>query len=193
MTEAIINDVMDRLKDHPGRLRHVRAVEETAVTLAGFHGADITKTRTAAFFHDAMKHASKEEQTTLLTESEIATFETAPVMYHALSAAALLKRDHGVSDPDILDAIRYHVFGRPDMKTIEKIVFVSDMCEPNRTFIDTETLMALAKRDLDLAVLQTMEVIMHYIDKEGKTPHPLQVAALNHYKEVCRGKTRQSD
>lgn len=192
MIAQIRADVKEKLKHHPKRLRHVLAVEKTAHALARIHQADETETRIAAIYHDTMKYASLSEQLRYLPASEIERFQSAPVMYHALSAAAELEKTYGISDPIILDAIRYHVFGRPHMTLVEKIVFVSDMCEPNRHFLDWKALDQLAQKDLDKAVYEIMVIIASYVEKDDLPLHPLQEEAMKYYKEVCCGQTQKS-
>jgi predicted HD superfamily hydrolase involved in NAD metabolism len=192
MIEQIRDDVRQKLRNHPKRLTHVEAVEKTAVKLARIHQANEDQVRIAAIYHDAMKYASLQDQLTYLEASEIQRFQSAPVMYHALSAAMELKITHGIHDEIILNAIRYHVFGRPFMTVVEKIVFVSDMCEPNRDFLDWQALDQLAQKDLDKAVYEIMVIIASYLKKDHLPLHPLQEEAMKHYKEVCCGQTQKS-
>ena len=53
---------------------------------------------------------------------------------HGPVGAWIAEKEFGVTDEDILNAIRYHTTGRAEMCKLEKIIFIADMIEPNRKF-----------------------------------------------------------
>ena len=55
-------------------------------------------------------------------------------LWHAPAGAALVKTEVGITDEDILSAIRFHTSGRPNMTLLEKVVYVADYIEPGRRF-----------------------------------------------------------
>ena len=58
---------------------------------------------------------------------------------------------------DILNAIRYHTTGRPNMSRLEKMVYIADYIEPGRKQNrDLSLIRRLAYQDLD----STMEKIL---------------------------------
>ena len=44
--------------------------------------------------------------------------------------AYLAEKEAGITDPEILDAIRYHTSGRPGMTLLDKVIYVADYIEP---------------------------------------------------------------
>ena len=127
------------------RYRHTEGVIYTAVRLAERYGADPEKAEIAALFHDACKNLDIEEMNTLVEEYQLGDYYIdKPQLAHSKLAAAILKAKFGVEDEDILNAVSYHTTGRADMSLLEKIIFVSDATEPNRTYDDAERLNALA-------------------------------------------------
>ena len=80
-----------------------------------------------------------------------------PQLAHSKLAAAILEDKFGVTDEDILNAIRYHTTGRAGMSLLEKIIFVADATEPNRTYEEAEDLNKLAFSDLDQACLEVLK------------------------------------
>ena len=53
---------------------------------------------------------------------------------HSFLGAEVAKRDFGVSNQQILDAIAYHTTGRPNMTRLDKIVYVADKTEDTRPY-----------------------------------------------------------
>ena len=72
---------------------------------------------------------------------------------HPFLGAEVAKREYGVEDEEILEAIRWHTTGKPDMTVLDKIIFIADYIEPNRKKFDgLETARKLAYEDLDKAM-----------------------------------------
>ena len=190
MIEAIKTEVTKKLKDHPKRLEHVFGVYETAVKLADIYQVSQENAGIAALFHDYTKYDPIENQIKHLDLKTIKKYTTSPVMFHALSAAEELKIMFKIENEDILNAIRYHVYGRTSMSIIEQIIFISDYCEPNRKFTDTKYIFDLASKDLDLATEYCMKLTIDDVRRNGLTPNEEQVNAYIYYQEVNRGKTK---
>ncbi|MFP4177968.1 MAG: bis(5'-nucleosyl)-tetraphosphatase (symmetrical) YqeK [Acholeplasmataceae bacterium] len=190
MIERLLRDVRKKLADHPERLRHTLGVYETALELALIHGADRRAVAIASLMHDYHRHDPIAELTSGLDPDTVERYRKIPAIYHAIRASQTLRTVYGVTDSDTLNAVRYHVFGRPKMSLTERVVFVSDLAEPGRAFIDTKALFDLAVRDIDLACEKAMRIIMDYAITEGKEPDIEQLDAYRYYEEVNRGKTR---
>jgi predicted HD superfamily hydrolase involved in NAD metabolism len=190
MIEQIKHQVIEKLKDHPKRLKHVMGVYETACTLASIHHIDVDKAAIAALYHDYAKYDTIEEQIKHMELKMIKQYAEYPVMYHALAAAIKLEHDFNIKDQDILNAIRYHVWGRPQMSDLEKIIFISDSCEPNRAFEDACYIFETAKKDLNQAVSMAMKASIDYLKHKGLSPSEEQLIAYHSYQEVNRGETQ---
>ena len=98
------------------------------------------------------KNLDIEEMNMLVEQYQIGDYYIdKPQLAHSKLAAAILKDKFGVEDEDILNAVRYHTTGRAGMSLLEKIIFVADATEPNRTYEEAEELNKLAFSDLDQA------------------------------------------
>lgn len=191
MIEDIKKVVSEKLKHHPNRLKHVFGVYETAVELAKIHHVDIEKASIAALFHDFSKYDPIDIQIAHMPLKWIKAYSEHPVIYHALAAAIELEHMFHINDPDILNAIRYHVWGRTHMSDLEKIIFISDSCEPNRVFDDASYIFETAKKDLDQAVLLSMKASIDDLrTRKHVEPSDEQLEAYTYYMEVNRGKTK---
>ena len=59
---------------------------------------------------------------------------------HSKIAAIIMKRDYGIEDEDIINAVSYHTTGRPGMSLLEKIIYIADAIEPNRNYPGVDAL-----------------------------------------------------
>lgn len=187
MNDHLRTLVKEKLKAHEDRFLHICGVEEVAIELAKIYHASVEKASIAALVHDLFKHESIEEQTKWLDEETVQKFKEIPVMYHAYSAAAYIEKKLGIHDQDIINAVRYHVWGRPNMSLLEKIIYVADISEPHREFHDAKVIRDLAKQDLDQALVLAMKLTIEYLIDQGITPSTDQYEAFHYYKEVKRG------
>jgi len=188
MIEELKKIVTEKLKGHPKRLKHVLGVYDTAISLAHVYDLDEEKVGIAALFHDYAKYDPIEKQIEHLDLEIIKRYIDTPVIYHAFAAASTLELDFGINDEDILNAIRYHVWGRIGMSDIEKVILISDSCEPNRKFDDAQYIYELAHMDLDRACEYVMKASIDYLETKELVPALEQLNAYTYYMEVNRGK-----
>ena len=151
------------------RYRHSLGVEEMAVRLANLHGADEEKAAFAGRYHDIAKNFDTETMDSYvrkygLSEKLIGNNALA----HSKVGAAILEHEFGVTDREILDAVRYHTTARKDMTLLEELIFVADVVEDNRTYSDLDYYQDLAYRDLDRACLEILEYTIGSLASKGK-------------------------
>ena len=168
------------------RIAHVAGCEQEAVKLAQFWGEDEDKAATAAILHDITKRCSYEEQLQMVKEFCIECDEEElkiPKLLHARTGAYIAKKEFGVSD-EIYDAIRYHTTGRPDMTLLEKIIYLADYIEPNRTFEGVEKLRQLAYEDINKCMALGLEMSLDEIREKGQNPYKDTKEAFEYYAET---------
>lgn len=168
--QAMYRKVRASLPDK--RMRHTAGVIETAIRLAAENGVDPIKAEIAALLHDCAKYLPDEE---LLKRSHDPT-PVLPVL-HAEIGAQLAEREYGVTDPEILRAIRLHTTGDADMTVLDKIIYLADMIEPGRDYPSVNAIRA--EKTLDKAVLLAMERGLVYIQQRGFPIHPATLRAIN--------------
>jgi len=175
MIEKIFEDVKEKFKDHPKRFTHTLGVIKTAVSLSLRYGVNSEKAYLAALFHDYTKYETIAEQTKVLSQEEITKFEDEPVIYHALSAAETLKNKYQITDTEILNAIRHHVYGNTNMTTLDKIILVADKTEPSRDYPLVHDLRKMSLNSLDQTIIMYLEDrIKKDKDKKNKNTKKLQ-------------------
>jgi nicotinate-nucleotide adenylyltransferase len=164
-----LRDVAVRLLK-PQRVNHVLGCAETAVKLARLNGADETVALRAGLLHDITKAIDGEDQLLLVDKYDIliSDFERKyPKLLHAKTGAAVAKYVFGES-PAVVEAIYWHTTGKADMSLMEKIVYLADYMEPNRSFPGVEPLRELAFRDLDRGLLMGFDMCIEELIREKK-------------------------
>lgn len=144
-----------------GRYTHTLDVSYTAAALAMAHGEDMEKAMIAGILHDCAKSKHGSELVAICENAHLnvtAVERSNPTaLLHAKAGAYLAEHKYGVTDMDILNAIRYHTTGRPNMSRLEKMVYIADYIEPGRKQNrDLSLIRRLAYQDLD----STMEKIL---------------------------------
>ena len=150
------------------RFEHSLGVEYTAACMAMVHGADVEKARLAGLLHDCAKGLPTGEKLEKARKHNLPVNkfeEKNPDMLHAKLGAFYARYKYDVTDDEVLDAIRYHTTGRPNMSLLEKIIFVADYIEPNRKMIrNMEEIRREAFQDLDQCVLHILKNTLDYLN-----------------------------
>ena len=171
--EQAVEWAKTKLKPH--RWEHTLGVESTAIALARIYGEDEEKASIAALLHDTAKYLPDEESLKVLKGLDIVRqypeVVEYPKLYHAFVGAEMVKERFPELPEDIIDSIRYHTTGRPDMSRLEKIIFSADYIEPNRKRFPglTEARIRMFE-DLDLGVYLIFEQTDRYLSNLGETP-----------------------
>ena len=151
-TVRLENDVRAILST--GRFMHSRNTALLVWDLCRRYGLDPQKGYLAGIAHDMCKSLGEKELIRLARADggSISKLEQKkPGLLHARAAAVQLKRNYGITDRDILDAIRYHTTGTRDMNALAKIVYIADKIEVSRSGI--ESAMREMEETVDLETL----------------------------------------
>lgn len=98
---------------------------------------------------------------------------------HAYASADIARREFGVSDKEILGAIRRHTLGHPRMTLLDRILYVADASSLDRSHSSAAATRALAYSDLDAALKRCVsEKLAHAVSREAWL-HPLTVNLWN--------------
>lgn len=162
------------------RFKHSLGVCEESVRMAQLFGADTDKAYAAGLLHDCAKCLQRSEQIRLCEEyiTDEMTKKCPPVI-HAPLGAVIAQTEYGITDMDILNAIRYHTVARSGMSLLEKIVYVADMTEPNRDFFGVEVLRELSKKNIDEAFREAVKQSLIHNLRCGNFIHPNTLEAWN--------------
>jgi predicted HD superfamily hydrolase involved in NAD metabolism len=178
----------ERLSDK--RYAHTLRVAETAEHLAEIHGIDPKRARLAALLHDAAREVDKEELLRVTEEDglPVGEFERErPVLLHGPAAAEFARRDLGVEDAEVLEAIRAHTTGKPEMEPLALALYVADKIEPARNQPGVEDLRELSRKDLLRAAKAALEDSISHNEELGHPTHPKSLETLEWLNDSCEG------
>lgn len=176
---------MEKMQDAK-RFAHTLGVEFTAAALAMRYQADVTDAQIAGLLHDCAKCLTDEKRVSICEKHQIPMTDIErrnPFLLHAKVGEFLAKEKYGITNPDILNAIRFHTTGRENMSLLERIVFVADYIEPGRRQApNLAEIRQLAFTDLDAAMLKILEDTLSYLKATGGELDPMTEITY----EYCR-------
>jgi predicted HD superfamily hydrolase involved in NAD metabolism len=178
--ENIRNEIKLTLNNK--RFEHSLNVELEAIKLAQIYDSDVEKARVAAIAHDFAKAYSDED---LLRMSQSYSFKIDEIEYnfpqllHGPVAAYICSTKYGITDQDVLNAIRFHTTGRKSMSLLEKIIYLSDVIEPGRDFPRINDIREIALKDIDRALILACNSTLIYITNKNYLIHPLTIEFRN--------------
>lgn len=178
------------------RFVHTLGVESTCERLGELFlsSDDAALLRSAALLHDITKELTYDEQLILAKNFGILLKDAdlyIPKSLHSRTGAAVAREYFNAPDK-VCTAISAHTTGREDMDTFDKLLYLADCIEPNRTDGECMSLRKnfykkLKKADtpqsrdgvLDEVMLESLDGTMKFLLKKGKGIHPDSVAARN--------------
>lgn len=173
-------DMVERVKSMltPKRWLHTCGVVLAGLKINEKVGLPTEKVFLACLLHDCMKYAET-------VHEGVPRDVVGSKVLHAFNGAEEAREGFGVTDPEILDAIRYHTTGRAGMTPLDKLVYTADMVEEEtRDFEGVEELREAAYRDLDEGFRRCFLICYDLLVEEGKDIYYL---TLDCYKQYCKG------
>ncbi|TVY00484.1 bis(5'-nucleosyl)-tetraphosphatase (symmetrical) YqeK [Cohnella terricola] len=163
------------------RWKHTLGVVDTAIALAERYGGDAERAELAALLHDYSKAWAIDRMETIIREQGLPPelLEYDKELWHAHVGAWAVQAEHGITDEEVLNAIRYHTSGRERMTKLDKIVCLADYIEPGRDFPGVDHLRELANVGLEEALAAAFGSTITVLVERGKRIFPLTVAARN--------------
>jgi len=184
------------------RYEHTLCVAYTAASLAMVHDADTDSAMIAGMLHDCAKCLSVKKLISICEKNDLPISEVEmqnpAALLHAKVGSFLAQNKYGIDDQDILNAIRYHTTGRPDMSKLEKILYIADYIEPGRKHAaNLGQIRRMAFRDLDEALFKILQDTLSYL--QSVTGHmdeaaqktgpldPMTKETYEYYKKIKKG------
>ena len=188
---ALPAGLVQRLIDHDRtamgsyRFLHVMGVTHTVVTLAARHGIDPQRAAVAGLLHDASKEIKPEKIEKQLGKWGVGIPEDDrehPKVWHGLHAATWGRRELGIEDEGLLQAVELHTTADAEVCALTKALFIADFTEPGRALPQAGALLEAAYGDLELGFRRTLECKAgHLMRKEGFRLHPRAGRAIEAY------------
>lgn len=174
------------------RFEHTKGVAMTAIHLAERYGEDPEKAEIAGILHDVVKFAEKDWLKQMIVSEKLdpllLTFHHE--LWHGPVGSVVAKKEFQIEDIDILQAICFHTTGRAGMSKLEKIIYISDMIEPGRSFPGVEYLREQAEIDLEKAMISC---VSHSITFLVEKKQPVFPDSFHCYNDLIqkRGKVKE--
>lgn len=183
--KEIRNDLEKKLSKH--RYNHTLAVSYFAAALAIKYTQNIQSAMLAGLLHDCAKWMKNEDMVNYCIKNKISisSFEKDnPSLLHGKIGANLAKEVYNIKDKEVLQAIRYHTTGHPNMTILDKIIYISDYIEPNRKPIkQIEKIQKKAFENLDSTIYMILENTLEYLNTKNEGIDPLTKETYEYYKE----------
>ncbi|WP_405169110.1 bis(5'-nucleosyl)-tetraphosphatase (symmetrical) YqeK [Paenibacillus sp. FSL H3-0286] len=186
--EALIEAVSAQMPDK--RWKHTLGVMETSIQLAKQYGADPERAETAAILHDVAKYWPVEIMKEIIEQNQLNLdlLVYDKQMWHSEVGAFVAEKDYGITDPDIINAIRFHTSGREDMSLLEKIVCLADYIEPGRDFPGVDKIREKAQVSLEEGLVAGFDSTISLLLEKRRVIFPLTVLARNDLVRILEDK-----
>jgi len=156
----------------PSRYEHSVSTAEMAERMCLEYGENPRLGYLAGLVHDMCKDFDGKQMLFLakqdgnpITEMEM----DKKSLLHGRAASVLLETEYGITDKTLLEAVRNHVFGAPEMGKLGKILYAADKSEPTRPHVTREKIEELFSMELDDFVLSVLEETIEYEQTMGHT------------------------
>ncbi len=178
--EEIKLDLKNELSEF--RYEHTLGCAQSCKELAERLGYDSDKAYLAGLLHDCAKEMDFNEQLSLARncgyEPDEVTLNTLHIL-HAPVSAIIAKNKYGINDEEVLSAIACHTTGKENMSLLDRIVFVSDLIEPNRKYTGVEEIRSAVNANFELGTIKVFDRAIMFVLEKGGLLHPNTVYARN--------------
>lgn len=100
---------------------------------------------------------------------------------HAFTGAEYAKTKLGITNEDIINAIRYHTTGRANMSKLEKLVYLADIIEESRDFPGVDRLRQMSLESFEKGFKETLRRQMQYLEARAREIYYLTLECYNYY------------
>ena len=110
---------------------------------------------------------------------------------HQYAGAFVAQTALGVTDEEVLAAVRYHTSGSVGAGALEKLVFLADMLEEGRNYPEVEEIRnCFFTQGLDACYLFALEKTLAFLERKGGEIYPLTRRAYEYEKKESESHER---
>ena len=192
MAQTKIDKIKKSVQNHldKERYEHTLGVMYTAAALAMRYQMDLEKALTAGLLHDCAKGLSSDKKIRLCEKYNLTISESErknPGLLHAKLGAYMASSKYEIEDQEIIDAIAYHTTGRPNMTLLDKIIYIADYLEPNRSEApNLNEVRKLVFVDLDECLYIILRDSLEYLKTKNEVIDPMTEQTYLYYKELLK-------
>ena len=174
----------------PRRFAHSLSVARTSVQLAELYGENPLKAEQAGLLHDCAKCLPIKDMQRIAIDNHLTDDPdvlASDALLHSIVGACLAEQLYGMTDPDVLEAIRFHNTGYPGMSRLAMCVCLADFMEPLReSFPLLEEVRVLSRSSLEKALLLSLEGTVDYVKSRGWYLYPRTCDTITWLRQVVR-------
>jgi nicotinate-nucleotide adenylyltransferase len=161
----------------PELFNHTKNVVLRAVHLNSLHNLkqDFDKVFVSALLHDNAKERLSLDGLNVPKDS------VGTSVLHQFLGAEKAKRDFGIDDKDIIDAISVHTTACKNMTTLQKLIYTADSTSYDREYSPIPELREVGDKDFHEGFLVVLRYTHNKLLKNGKSIYPLTLDAVNQY------------
>ena len=172
------------------RYDHTMGVMYTAAAMAMRYDVDVEQALVAGLLHDCAKCIPHDVKIRLCRQHGMHVSEVElnnPSLLHAKLGALIAGEKYHVKDKEILHAIASHTTGRPEMTTLDKIIYIADYIEPGRLELpNMKEVRRLAFTELDECLYRILKDSLNYLKTKEIPIDPLTENTYKYYKEKLK-------
>ena len=176
-----IDEITEKIKKYvkksvgQSRYEHSVRTAETCAKLCKKYGFDEKTGYLAGISHDMCKKLSPEEMLQIVKEDgkSVSELEKAnPSLLHGRAAAVKLQDEFDIHEPEIIEAVANHTFGKKGLCPLGKILYISDKIEPGREHVNDAYMKSIKNLSLDELFYKVVSDSKEYLLKKGKKIAP---------------------
>ena len=180
------------IKEHLSKKRaqHSVNVADAAVKLARLYKGDEEKAYVAGLLHDVCKEMPPEKQLEYVLRSplDVSEFEKrTTALFHAVAGSVFIQEQFGITDPEIVRAIRYHTVACGEMDKLSQIIYIADLISDDRDYKDVKKMRKYAEQGLEKAMLEALKFSL--TDSVGKE-NTIPLCTLEAYNYFLKNRTK---
>ncbi len=179
------------------RYLHTVSVAHTAACMAMNYGCDPYKAYLAGLLHDNAKCIAHDKKLSLCAKYKLSVNDAErsnPDLLHAKLGSCLAKEKYGICDLEIISAIRCHTTGKPEMTTLEKIIYIADYIEIHRKPLpNMEQIRRQAFSDLDVCMLSILDSTISYLKQKDAMIDEITIKTYEYYKNAVAQKENMEE
>ncbi len=172
------------------RYEHSLGTAEMAKKLAEDYSQNPERAYVAGLLHDCAKCFSTEKLLEIIDKNNLDVDPIEKMNYktlHAPVSAYVAKIEFGVTDEEILSAIRWHTIGKLNMSDFEKIIYLADKIEIRTRepeYAEPIREVLTGQNGLDKAMLQSYKLTIKSLVDRNLKICPMTIDIYNHLEDV---------
>ncbi|WP_429970994.1 bis(5'-nucleosyl)-tetraphosphatase (symmetrical) YqeK [Fructilactobacillus sp. Tb1] len=177
--DEILTEMQKHLNDE--RFQHCLRVEQTAIELAKENDVDPEIAGLAGLVHDYAKQRPNEDFIKVIVDHHLDPdlLNYGKAIWHGYVGYLLIQAELGINDARILNAVKYHTIGAPDMDKYAQITYMADFIEPARDFEGVQEARDITHENLWQGVIYQNENTMKFLIGKNKAIYPAAIVAYN--------------